>query len=74
LAAQQTKEIGSALEETDDNKVVLFYPQTVIKDGPLGIMQRLQKLSSERIALHRRNLWWNIVGMPIVAPFALVPV
>src|SRR5690606_40853006 len=47
LAAQQRREIESALEETDDNKVVLFYPQTIIKDGHAGIIQRLQKLTAE---------------------------
>lgn len=33
----------------------------------------LKQLATERQSLHRKRLWWSIVGMPISAPFALVP-
>ncbi|KOS18339.1 Uncharacterized protein ESCO_002932 [Escovopsis weberi] len=32
------------------------------------------RLATERQALHRKRMMWCFVGMPIVAPFALVPV
>jgi len=31
------------------------------------------QLGTERMAMHRRNLMWCIIGMPISAPFAIVP-
>ncbi|KAK5151506.1 mitochondrial K+-H+ exchange-related-domain-containing protein [Cryomyces antarcticus] len=34
----------------------------------------LHKLATERQALHRKRMWWSVVGMPISVPFALVPI
>ncbi|EGY18853.1 hypothetical protein HYQ45_011273 [Verticillium longisporum] len=53
-------------------KIELIYPQSVIpKDRVESI---LSSLATERDSLHRRRLIWCIIGMPISAPFALVPV
>jgi len=34
----------------------------------------LQKIATSRQGLHKNKLIWSVVGMPISAPFALVPV
>ncbi|EKG14065.1 hypothetical protein MPH_08807 [Macrophomina phaseolina MS6] len=34
----------------------------------------LKQLATERQSLHRKRLWWSFIGMPISAPFALVPI
>lgn len=57
------------LKGTD--KVEVFYPKALIP--PLTVTEVLQKLSTEREGLHRRRLIWCLIGMPISAPFALVP-
>ena len=52
--------------------VEVVYPSSVIADKDVaGVLHRL---SSERDALHRKRLLWCFVGMPISAPFGLVPV
>ncbi|KAH8592979.1 mitochondrial K+-H+ exchange-related-domain-containing protein [Bisporella sp. PMI_857] len=53
-------------------EVEVSYPSTLIpKERVLDV---LKALGTERQALHRKRLIWSIVGMPLVAPFALVPV
>lgn len=34
----------------------------------------LERLSTERNAIHRKRLVWSLIGLPISVPFALVPV
>ncbi|EEY18257.1 conserved hypothetical protein [Verticillium alfalfae VaMs.102] len=60
-------------KELDGKKnIELIYPQSVIpKDRVESI---LSSLATERDSLHRKRLIWCIIGMPISAPFALVPV
>ncbi|KAI1503097.1 mitochondrial K+-H+ exchange-related-domain-containing protein [Biscogniauxia marginata] len=54
------------------DKNVLIFPETVI---PLTkATDVLRTLATEREALHRSRLLWCFVGMPISAPFALVPI
>ncbi|KAM0325528.1 hypothetical protein ACHAQA_007515 [Verticillium albo-atrum] len=53
-------------------KIELIFPQSVIpKDKAESI---LSTLATERDSLHRKRLIWCIIGMPISAPFALVPI
>ena len=53
-------------------KVELCFPSSAI---PLHKAEGiLRTLGTERQALHRKRLIWCFVGMPITAPFALVPV
>ncbi|WPG98942.1 Hypothetical protein R9X50_00174400 [Acrodontium crateriforme] len=55
-----------------ESKVVqCLYPGGFIAGD---IAQTLRKLATERQALHRRRLWTSIALMPVVAPFALVPI
>lgn len=61
-----------AEEVEGSNKVEVVYPQSLIPlDKVSGI---LHTLSTERESLHKRRLLWCFVGMPISAPFALIPV
>lgn len=53
-------------------KARLVFPQTVI---PLTkATSILRTLGTERESLHRSRLIWCFVGMPVSAPFALVPI
>lgn len=54
-----------------DDKVEVIYPRKLV--SPDKVTEVLHALSTEREALHRRRLIWCFVGMPISAPFALVP-
>ncbi|KAH7035445.1 mitochondrial K+-H+ exchange-related-domain-containing protein [Microdochium trichocladiopsis] len=60
-------------EETVGNyKAQLIYPDSVIPTTKA--LQVLHTLGTEREKLHRTRLIWSLIGMPISAPFALVPV
>jgi hypothetical protein len=59
-------------ELSGKEKVQVSFPSTLIPQAKvLGI---LKALSTERQGLHKKRMIWSIVGMPLVAPFALVPV
>ncbi|CAK7275224.1 hypothetical protein SEPCBS57363_006571 [Sporothrix epigloea] len=59
--------------DMDPSKPVeVFYPASTI--SPDTVADVLTRLATEREALHRKRLIWCIVGMPITAPFGLVPV
>ncbi|POS77199.1 hypothetical protein DHEL01_v204396 [Diaporthe helianthi] len=55
-----------------DDKVEVVYPRKLVSADK--VTEVLHTLSTEREALHRRRLLWCFVGMPISAPFALVPI
>ncbi|KAJ4389701.1 hypothetical protein N0V93_007173 [Gnomoniopsis smithogilvyi] len=65
-----TKVADDELKGSD--KVEVFYPQSLIPQS--NINHVLQKLSTEREGLHRKRLIWCLIGMPISAPFAAVPI
>ncbi|KAI1345038.1 mitochondrial K+-H+ exchange-related-domain-containing protein [Xylariaceae sp. FL0016] len=50
----------------------LYFPESIIP--PTKATDLLRRLSTERESLHKSRLIWCFVGMPISAPFALVPV
>lgn len=54
-----------------DDKVEVIYPRKLVSADK--VTEVLHALGTEREALHRRRLIWCLVGMPISAPFALVP-
>lgn len=56
----------------DKQKIEVLYPPSVIEEKNVSTI--LQRLSTERNQIHRTRMIWSIVGMPIVAPFAIVPV
>ncbi|KAL2874144.1 hypothetical protein SGCOL_010629 [Colletotrichum sp. CLE4] len=53
-------------------KIELVFPDTIIPTKQAE--QVVRTLAAERDALHKRKLIWCLIGMPISAPFALVPV
>ncbi|CAG8973360.1 hypothetical protein HYALB_00000123 [Hymenoscyphus albidus] len=53
-------------------KVEVFFPSTVLPEQ--NILEVLKKLGTERQSLHQKRLIWSCIGMPISAPFAIVPV
>ncbi|KAF2837298.1 hypothetical protein M501DRAFT_995883 [Patellaria atrata CBS 101060] len=59
-----------ALKEGKENAEVLF-PGLFLNEAK--VPEILRQLAQERQSLHRKRLIWSIVGMPISAPFALVP-
>jgi hypothetical protein len=52
------------------NVEVLFPENLIPKDKVLDV---LRILGTERQGLHKQRLVWSVVGMPLVAPFALIP-
>ncbi|KAK5630133.1 hypothetical protein RRF57_005848 [Xylaria bambusicola] len=50
----------------------LIFPETVIPADRAP--QILRALATERESLHQSRMIWCFIGMPITAPFALVPV
>lgn len=65
-----TKRKDDELKGSD--KVEVIYPKTLISASK--VTDVLDTLSTERAGLHRKRLIWCLIGMPISAPFALVPV
>ena len=52
-------------------KVEVSFPPTVLPEE--RITEVLRILGTERKQLHKSRLWGSLIGMPLVAPFALVP-
>ncbi|KAM3505786.1 hypothetical protein MY11210_007825 [Beauveria gryllotalpidicola] len=53
-------------------RVEVVFPGSVIPATQVESVAR--RLATERQAIHRRQMMWCLVGMPITLPFALVPV
>lgn len=51
--------------------VEVVYPPSIIPQQKVPAI--IKQLATERNDVHRSRLVWSLVGMPIVAPFALVP-
>ena len=68
LAAQRKEE---ALREKAIENVDVAFPSSIIR--PVAVGEALMRLATERQTLHQRRMWWSIVGMPISAPIALIP-
>lgn len=56
----------------DNDKVEVHFPEKLIPQK--GVIELLGKLGSERQSFHKQRIYYSFLGMPIVAPFALVPV
>jgi hypothetical protein len=52
-------------------KVEVIYPDNVIEKGIVADV--LRKLATERQTLHRKRMWWSIIGMPFTLPVGLIP-
>lgn len=53
------------------NKVELVFPGRLLGADQAPVVAL--KLATERLGLHRQKMIWCLVGMPITAPFALIP-
>jgi hypothetical protein len=52
--------------------ISVSFPTRIIKHGDvLGV---LRGLATERQGLHRKAMWYSIVGLPVALPFGLIPV
>ena len=51
--------------------VIVAFPPSIIE--PPTVLGKLQKLATERQGLHRKWMWWSLIGSPFTAPFAAVP-
>lgn len=52
-------------------KVEVLFPAAIIKKE--NVTAVLRTLATERQALHRRRMWWSVVGIPISLPIGLIP-
>lgn len=66
LSARRKQEEIMGKEKHD-----LIFPQSIIP--AMNAPQILRTLATEREGLHRSRMLWCFIGMPITAPFALVP-
>ena len=64
-----TRRALKVIEGEEEAEVV--YPKCIIKPG--SVFDVLQKLATERQALHRKWMWASIIGMPLTLPFGLIP-
>lgn len=51
--------------------VEVAFPETWISEERTKDV--MKTLATERQSIHRKRLIWSVIGMPISAPFALVP-
>ncbi|KAM3439449.1 hypothetical protein MY4824_002724 [Beauveria thailandica] len=56
----------------DGGRVEVVFPRSVIPEAEVENVAR--RLATERQPIHRRQMMWCLVGMPITLPFALVPI
>lgn len=56
----------------EKKKVEICFPPSLIPEGK--VFEMLGKMGTEREQLHKSRILYCVIGMPIVAPFALVPV
>lgn len=59
-------------EAAGKKEIEIMFPESLIPKAK--VLDVLKILGSERQTLHKQRLIWSFVGMPLVAPFALVPV
>lgn len=55
----------------ENKKVEISYPPSLIPEGK--VYEILGKLGTERENLHKSRILYCFIGMPLVAPFAIVP-
>lgn len=52
-------------------EVDALFPASIIK--PADVPGLLRTVATERQALHRKWMWWSLIGIPFTAPVALIP-
>lgn len=54
-------------------KIRIEFPESFMKQG--AVIERLEYFGGkEKIAFHTKWMWGSVIGMPISAPFALIPI
>ena len=76
LVMRREAEVRAAMTRREEeilgkDKAHLVFPESIL--SPTKALDVLRILGTERAALHKSRLVWCFVGMPISAPFALVP-
>ena len=66
LSARRKNEELRGKEEVD-----ALFPSSIIKEA--NVHNLLRKLATERQALHRKWMWWSIVGIPLTIPIGIIP-
>jgi len=61
-----------AEELAANRKFPVFYPENII--APDDVPKIIRRLASERKQLHWQRFLWSAIGIPVTAPFALIPV
>lgn len=60
-------------EFTGRNNVDVVFPGSIIEER--GVEEALRRYAGdERQDFHKKRMWGSIIGMPVAAPLALVPV
>ncbi|KAL2158641.1 hypothetical protein VTH06DRAFT_4123 [Thermothelomyces fergusii] len=59
------------VEREGTEKVEVVYPKRLLAMDQVPVI--VQRLATEREALHRRRLFWCFVGMPLTAPIGILP-
>ena len=67
LSARRKKE-----ELLGNEAVDAIYPSSIVKPADAPLI--LRRIATERQALHKKWMWWSLVGIPFTAPFMLIPV
>lgn len=60
------------MELMGSEHVEVVYPQSLLATDK--VPRLLEKLATERQSLHRKRMTWCLVGMPLTAPIAILPV
>ncbi|TVY21681.1 Uncharacterized protein LARI1_G001143 [Lachnellula arida] len=72
IPALSTRRKAEELKEKGKKTVEVSFPQSLIPEET--VTELLKKLGTERQGLHKRSLYWCFVGMPVAAPFGLIPI
>ena len=57
-----------------DEKVQILVPGLYQGFCKEGIFDTIKRMANERQPLHRKRMWYSIVGMPLTAPIGILPV
>ncbi|KAL9932185.1 hypothetical protein V8E36_008957 [Tilletia maclaganii] len=68
-AQQSTDSVTKVQEQTN---IPLLYPPSLLQ--PNALLSSLRTLTEHRTPYHRKRMWVCLIGAPLTAPFALVPV
>ncbi len=71
LGERKDKKEGRELSK-EEEAVEVHFPSIIIPES--NALEELKRIGTERVGLHKQRLVWCVVGMPISAPLAVIPV